>query len=107
MAVLENDCRNKRTVQAHSIPQQTKRTLSAERRIHKICKGPRLSRRNEDAKEHLEAAKEWLRSNGGALDARSSAKARLNAAATLSRALSISRDTARGLVTSLKKRGVL
>lgn len=79
--------------------------LTAERRIHKICKGKRLSERNDAAKQHLEAAAAFVRENR--LEARSSAAARMACAKAIAKHLGINKETARGVVTSLKRRGVL
>lgn len=100
---LETACRKKQTQELFSVVSESKRTLSAERRIHKICKGSRMRGRHSAAKQHLESAKRLLKENGDVLDLGDSAKARINASKVLSKALSIPLDTARGLVTLLKR----
>ena len=107
LEALERTCRQNQSTEVYSIPANTKRTMSANRRIHKICKGSRMIRRNDAAAECLEAAKSWIQASGDGLDARSSARARRTASVTLSKALEIPLETARGLVTLLKRTKVL
>eukprot|EP00611_Tribonema_gayanum_P017729 TRINITY_DN3055_c0_g3_i1.p2 TRINITY_DN3055_c0_g3~~TRINITY_DN3055_c0_g3_i1.p2 ORF type:complete len:137 (+),score=9.23 TRINITY_DN3055_c0_g3_i1:620-1030(+) len=48
--------------------------LEPSRRVHKICKGWRVSTRNTDAAAHLERAEAWVSAQPeGSVDARSSA----------------------------------
>lgn len=94
---------------ALSVPQDPTgaRRLDPARRIHKICKGWRLSERNGAAAEHLQRASAWVAGLPSKPDARSSAGARIHVAKLLRAELGVSPEVARGVVTSLKRRGVL
>lgn len=90
------------------VPTNTSPHLEPARRVHKICKGWRVSQRNSDAAQHLTRAQAWLQSlPAGSIDARSTAGARIRVARRLARELQVPLETARGVVTSLKRRGVL
>jgi hypothetical protein len=97
-----------RTAPKFTIPFSARRTLDPARRVHKICKGWRVSERNTEAAAYLEAATAWVqRQPPGTVDARSSAGARINIAKQLRTVLGVNLETARGVVTSLKRRNVL
>jgi hypothetical protein len=100
---LESVCRKKQNLEIFSVPSESKRTLSAERRIHKICKGSRMRKRLADSKQHLEKARAWLKENSDRLKIRGPAKARIQSAKVLSKELNIPFEAARGLVTHLKR----
>lgn len=94
------------TPSTFTVPIPMTRTLQPARRIHKICKGARLSDRNKDAASHIEAAKQWVVTSEN-VDARSSASARMKTAKALAKHLNIDLEVSRGLVTSLKRMKVL
>lgn len=83
----------------------------AARRLHKICKGARLSARSNQAARHFDAACRWLQAQraGGqkAFAAPLSGRDKGNLSKQLKAALGVSKEVARGLVTKLKqtKRG--
>ena len=84
--------------------------MSPARRLHKICKGRRISARARavDSDEILPRGVAWVTAQqavGNALDA-TGAK-RIAVARQLQRALGIDLETARGLVTTLKRRKIL
>ena len=90
-----------------AIVESGKRTLQPSRRIHKICKGAKMTKRSVDAAPHVDAAKLWVQSQPpGSINARS-CSGRIKTARTLQTFLGVSFETARGLVTSLKRRKVL
>ncbi|KAG5181777.1 hypothetical protein JKP88DRAFT_161917 [Tribonema minus] len=91
-----------------SVPANLAPHLQPSRRIHKTCKGWRIAARNSDASSHVLRAQEWVSTQpAGSLDVRSSAAARMHVAKRLARELHVPLETARGIVTSLKRTGVL
>eukprot|EP00966_Prymnesium_polylepis_P171531 3965807-Prymnesium_polylepis.2 len=85
------------------------RALAPSRRLHKICKGRRLSARSSSADEHLARALEWAaaqRSSGRTLVG-DGGRGRSELAKELKQALQIDLEAARGLVTKLKRRKAL
>jgi hypothetical protein len=95
------------TPSVFQVPAPTTRTLQPARRVHKIMKGVRLSERNREASAHVEAAKQWVAESNESIDARSSASAHIKTAKVLAKHLNIDLETARGVVTSLKRMQVL
>lgn len=88
----------------HGEPQR----MAPARRLHKICKGRRLSDRAVDSEEILPRGLLWVadqKAAGVALDA--SGGKRMLIAKQLRTALGIDLETARGLVTKLKRKKVL
>lgn len=78
------------------------------RRLHKICKGRRMSARAVDSEEILPRGLVWAaeqKAAGKSLDA--SGGKRMAIAKQLQKALGIDLETARGLVTKLKRKKVL
>ncbi len=91
-----------KTPASYTVPAPQGKTLTPSRRIHKICKGPRMSQRSADSKVHLEAAKLWVAEQPeGSLDA--SGGGRFKVAKRLAAHLKIDMNTARGVVTALKR----
>jgi len=94
------------------VPPSRKRSLAPSRRLHKICKGKRMSARASAAKEYVDAAISFLDAERAAGRAvlRSdveSGKGRIKLAKRLKRELNIATlETARGLVTTLKRKRV-
>lgn len=80
------------------VPVTDKKTLHPSRRIHKICKGPRLHARSEAAKEVLSEAKEWLKT----VNPEFYSYHRIKKAKIIAEALQIPLETARGVVTKLR-----
>ena len=80
--------------------------LAPDRRIHKVCKGPRLHERSEAAKEIMDRAIPWLRQQQqqnpvfNDLD-------RIKQAKALASDLGVPLETARGAITKLKQRGLM
>jgi hypothetical protein len=97
-----------------TVPAAPGRTLQPARRLHKICKGRRLSARSTAAGHSLDGAVQWLAAErlkgrktflggiGGG-----GGKGRRLLAAELQAALGIDKETARGLVTKLKQKKML
>ena len=91
------------------LPPSGVRALAPARRLHKICKGRRLSARSDEAKQHLDQALAWFaaeQAKGRRFDLQSG-KARGALANELCKELGpagLSREGARGLVTKLKLR---
>jgi hypothetical protein len=95
-----------KTPASYTVPVSKGKTLTPSRRIHKICKGPRMSQRNTDSKVHLDAARLWVAEQAeGSLNA--SGSGRFKVAKQLAAHLQIDMNTARGVVTSLKRAKVL
>jgi hypothetical protein len=91
-----------------TVPVPAVRTLDPARRVHKICKGGRMSDRNKEAASHIGPAKQWVLAQApGSVDARSSASARMKTARALSKHLNIDLETARGVLTTLKRMKIL
>ena len=92
------------------LPAAATRALAPARRLHKICKGRRLSVHSVSADAHLARALEWVaaqRAAGRTLNA-TGGRPRSELAAELQAALRIDKEGARGLVTKLKrKRGAV
>jgi len=91
------------------LPAAATRALAPARRLHKICKGRRLSARSVSADAHLARALEWLaaqRAAGRTLNA-TGGRPRSELAAELQAALRIDKEAARGLVTKLKRKKAL
>ena len=91
------------------LPAAATRTLAPARRLHKICKGRRLSARSVSADAHLARALEWVaaqRAAGRTLNA-TGGRPRSELAAELQAALRIDKEAARGLVTKLKRKKAL
>ena len=83
--------------------------LSPARRLHKICKGRRMSARSDKADDHLTRGLAWVAAQkeaGRALNA-SGGRARSDLCKEIKQALSINLETARGLVTKLKRKKAL
>jgi hypothetical protein len=86
--------------------------MAPARRLHKICKGRRLSARSravDSTDEVLPRGIEWVRgqqASGSSLVA-AGGKQRMAIAKELVKALGIDLETARGLVTKLKRKKVL
>lgn len=88
------------------LPVPSTRALAPARRLHKICKGRRMSARSAGAQEHIAGGMAWVaaqRAAGRSLDA-AGGRARSTMAKELHEALDISLETARGLVTTLKRK---
>ena len=94
-----------------ALPVLHKRTLEPARRLHKICKGRRLSQRSDQALTVFEPAVKWVetqRAMGAAsphasyLNGQGAARHKL--AQVLAAALCVPKETARGVVTKLKQR---
>jgi hypothetical protein len=97
-----------RTPFSVSVPPNMAPHLEPARRVHKICKGWRVSERNTEAAQHLIRAQAWLALQPvGSVDTRTSAGARIRVARLLARELHVTVETARGVVTSLKRKGLL
>jgi len=99
-----------RTAGALRVPYNAAPHLEPSRRIHKICKGWRLSERNDRARKHIDEAIMWVREQQGRgvqVDARSSAGARMRVARQLASFLNINIEVARGIVTTLKRKKAL
>mgnify|MGYP004242657573 FL=1 len=82
--------------------------MAPARRLHKICKGRRMSARAVDSEEILPRGLAWVedqKAAGNSLDA--SGGKRMAIAKQLKKALGIDLETARGLVTKLKRKKVL
>ena len=82
--------------------------MAPARRLHKICKGRRMSARAVDSEEILPRGLVWVaeqKAAGHALNA--SGGKRMAIAKQLKNALGIDLETARGLVTKLKRKRVL
>jgi len=91
------------------LPATSHRTLNPARRLHKICKGKRMSKRSEKAEAHINAGIAWVktqRATGRQIDA-STGKKRGKVIKELRKALQIDKETARGLVTKLKRKKIL
>ena len=91
------------------LPAQSVRALPPARRLHKICKGRRMSARSAGAQEHVANGLAWVaaqRAAGRSLEA-GGGRARSLLAKELRKALGINLEIARGLVTTLKKKKVL
>lgn len=107
-SLLKLEADKGKTSSTFIIPKTTRRCLSPARRIHKICKGARMSKRSDDASQYIEAAKVWvLAQEPVSVDARSSCNARIKIAKRLAEHLKIKFSVARGVVTSLKRGKVL
>ena len=88
----------------HREPQK----MAPPRRLHKICKGRRMSARAVDSEDVLPRGLQWVaeqKEEGKTLDA--SGGKRMKIAKQLQKALGIDLETARGLVTKLKRKKVL
>lgn len=85
----------------YSVPPSDKIQLNPSRRIHKICKGPRLHERSEAAKLVYDDVISWLKTND------ISKFARIKQAQLIAKGLSIPLESARGVVTKLKMKGIL
>ena len=84
--------------------------LTPARRLHKICKGRRLTARREASGTHLTAAVAFVKAERAAsrVDMLGKGpKARFALAAALEAALGVGAETARGLVTQLKLKKLL
>ena len=82
--------------------------MAPPRRLHKICKGRRMSDRAVDSEEILPRGLLWVaeqKAEGKSLDA--SGGKRIKIAKQLQKALGLDLETARGLVTKLKRKKVL
>mmetsp|Transcript_49015 Transcript_49015/g.127955 ORF Transcript_49015/g.127955 Transcript_49015/m.127955 type:complete len:255 (+) Transcript_49015:81-845(+) len=82
--------------------------MAPARRLHKICKGRRMSARAVDSEQTLPRGLMWVEAQkaaGISLDA--SGGKRMKIAKQLKKALGIDLETARGLVTKLKRKKVL
>ena len=82
--------------------------MAPARRLHKICKGRRMSARAVDSEEILPRGLVWVadqKAAGHSLDA--TGGKRMAIAKQLQKALGIDLETARGLVTKLKRKKVL
>ena len=84
--------------------------MAPARRLHKICKGRRVSARSGavDLQDILPRGLTWVREQqaaGASLDA--TGRNRIAIAKQLQKALGISLETARGLVTKLKRKKAL
>ena len=91
------------------LPAQSVRALPPARRLHKICKGRRMSARSAGAQEHVANGLAWVaaqRAAGRSLEA-GGGRGRSLLAKELRKALGINLEIARGLVTTLKKKKVL
>ena len=91
------------------LPAQSVRALPPARRLHKICKGRRMSARSAGAQEHVANGLAWVaaqRAAGRSLEA-GGGRARSLLAKELRKALGINLEIARGLVTTLKRKKVL
>eukprot|EP00854_Cymbomonas_tetramitiformis_P001737 gene1737-2397_t len=88
------------------LPALSARALAPARRLHKICKGRRMSARSAGVQDYIANGLAWVaaqRVAGRSLDA-GSGRARSIMAKELRKALSINLETARGLVTTLKRK---
>lgn len=88
------------------LPAELRKRLTATRRLHKICKGGRVSARSDNAKEHLACGLAWVasqRADGRSFDV-SGGRGRMEVARELKRVLRIDLETARGLLTKLKRK---
>jgi len=90
--------KNTKIVSLYKVPASNKRTLNPSRRIHKICKGPRLHNRSESAKLIMPQAIEWLSQQQKITKSIVMAK-------KLAKDINIPFDTARGAITKLKQTG--
>jgi hypothetical protein len=91
------------------LPAAATRALAPMRRLHKICKGRRLSVRSVSADAHLARALDWVAAQhaaGRTLNA-TGGRPRSELAAELQVALRIDKEAARGLVTKLKRKTAL
>ena len=91
------------------LPAQSVRALPPARRLHKICKGRRMSARSAGAQEHVANGLAWVaaqRAAGRSLEA-GGGRGRSLLAKELRKALGINLEIARGLVTTLKRKKVL
>lgn len=88
----------------YRIPAAKAGALSPERRIHKICKGPRTHERSEAAKMVLPQAISWLKSQDTATF---KTLERSKQAKQVASALNVPLETARGVITKLKQKGLL
>ena len=80
--------------------------VAAARRLHKICKGRRVSARSRavDSQEILPRGLMWVRDQQAAgVSLNATGRNRIAIAKQLQKALSINLETARGLVTKLKR----
>ena len=93
------------------VPAPKGKALQPARRLHKICKGRRLSQRSNQALTVFEPAVKWVetqRAMGAAsphasyLNGQGAARHKL--AQVLAAALCVLKETARGVVTKLKQR---
>ena len=103
LRIIERD-RGVHVKNVHVVPVPDRATLDPVRRIHKVLKGKRMSERSSLAKEHVDAAIAWVRAQPH-VDARSSARARMNVAKSLANHMNISLEVARGVVALLKRKG--
>lgn len=94
--------RKRGTTTVYTVPSRPG-ALAPTRRIHKICKGPRLHERSEAAKSVMPQAIEWLRQQ----DPTFKTLQRSVQCKKLSQDLSIPMETARGTITKLKQKGLL
>ena len=91
------------------LPTLLAKTLQPARRLHKIVKGRSVAARNVLAKEHLDAAINWLtkqQTSGREISAEGG-KARRVLAKELAKALEINTKIALALVTKLKQKRLL
>ena len=88
------------------IPEDSNPSLAPARRLHKICKGRQMGERSRTAAGHVERGLAWVaaqRTSGRSFD-RDGGKARSALAKELMAVLSIDLETARGLLTTLKRK---
>jgi hypothetical protein len=96
-----------------AVPVPARAQLAPLRRIHKICKGPRLHERSEMAKRVMPRVMEWLEARvGSGRKAMSNAqrlcgKRRRAQADALAKELGLRATCARGVVTKLKQKKLI
>jgi hypothetical protein len=96
-----------------AVPAAARAQLAPLRRIHKICKGPRLHERSEMAKRVMPRVLEWLEARAGcgrnavSNAARLCGKRRRAQADVLRKELGLRVACARGVVTKLKQKKVI
>jgi hypothetical protein len=84
----------------YDVPKSDKPSLSPGRRIHKICKGPRLHARSEAAKLVMNDAILWIKTSENSRTL--ACMPRMKQVKTLANAMGIDIETARGVITKFK-----
>jgi len=98
---LEKVAKEKKLVEKYSVPVKVG-ALAPGRRIHKICKGVVLHERSKLAKNVMPLAIKWVTENKNVLPTERSQQVQM-----LVSELKIDKDTARGVITKLKQKGLL